>query len=514
MCPDCYVVTDAPNVFRSIKCLLKEQLQVQDTQQLDLNLIDDSPDMFENFELPSIIVVDLTPGQHLPAAKHLLRHLMTETGSSLTLIVVSDGHLPVEVAGEVDLLATAYIDLPFEFVRARKSISHLTPATAASGARQIPPHRLVSAGGVSLRTFAPELFWAIDQIERVASQVFTLLIVGETGTGKTTLARLIHEMSPRRDRAFHSVACGALPRELIESELFGHARGAFTGADRNRMGRIDAAGEGTLLLDEIDILEMKEQAKLLQVIESGKYEAVGSTETRVSRARVIVASNVDLQKLVKEDRFRADLYYRLNILQIQLPSLKDRALDIVPLALDFVMQLGQEHQVEIKTVHRHFLTVLREYSWPGNLRELHNHMRRAVLFAENGRLTVNELTPDILDFGSPADGPAAPQSPVLIDPEATQLSEITANFPSETATDSETEEECVSLADQVAANERQILTETLSVHNDNRTASAKALGISRVGLYKKMRRHGMIGDDDKNSAAGSRQSVVVPSSSK
>lgn len=321
--------------------------------------------------------------------------------------------------------------------------------------------RIVESKSVRFVTHSPELFAVLDQLERVAPHDVTLLLVGETGSGKTTLAQLVHQLSPRASERFTTVACGALPPDLIESELFGHVRGAFTGADRAKLGRFEAAERGTLLLDEIDVLGPKEQAKLLRVIETGEFEPVGSPETRTSQARLIVASNVDLKGLVEQGIFRSDLYYRLNVLEFHLPPLRERPLDIVPMALEFIEDCSRQFNIPVDRIRPEFLTKLKSYRWPGNIRELKNQIRRAVLFVRDGELTAEDLTLPILDVvhGDGAETPA---------PKSWRL------------------------ADQVELSEREILEEALRAHNYKRTATAHSLGISRVGLYKKMRKYGML----------------------
>jgi DNA-binding NtrC family response regulator len=264
-----------------------------------------------------------------------------------------------------------------------------------------------------------------------------------------------------------TLGCGAMPSELIESELFGHMKGAFTSADRSKIGKFEAAGEGTLLLDEIDVLKPGQQAKLLRVIETGEFEPVGSNETRTSQARLIVASNVDLKELMEGNQFRADLYYRLNTLEFHVPPLRDRPRDIVPMALDFVEELCSAHQIEIRRVHPDFLACLKSYPWPGNVRELKNHVRRAVLFCRSGELTPNDLAPQF-------------NKAVQSQPRSTEQPIPSVAPPGAT------------LQEKVAANERAMLQQALKENDYNRTATARALGISRVGLYKKMKKHGMV----------------------
>lgn len=418
-----------------------------------------------------VTFLDVRSSADLSLAESFLRQLMEHPEKVVTIVPVCDGGYPQSLAAMLDMLATAVVQFPFRKSQIADAMSFLSERHQARAGRKIPDECLIEAGELKFRTYTPELFPMLDQLVRVASRNVTLLLVGETGSGKTTLARLLHHLSQRRDKPFHNVACGALPRELIESELFGHVRGAFTGADRSKVGRFEAAGNGTLLLDEIDILGPKEQAKLLKVIESGEFELVGSNETRVSAARLIVASNVELDKLAAEDRFRSDLYYRLNVLEFRLPLLRDRPLDIVQLAMQFVDECCLEHGIEITTVDLDFLDAIQRYSWPGNLRELKNHMQRAVLLSADGRLTINDLSHTV----------------------------INAQFDDDSKDEQNAATEW-SLSDRVARSEQKMLDEALRANNFKRTATAKALGLSRVGLYKKMRKYGML-DNQKETAS-------------
>ena len=418
-----------------------------------------------------VTFLDVRSSEDLSLADSFLRQLMQHPDKVVTVVPICDGGYPQKLATMLDMLATSVVQYPLDEVQITDALSFLSERHQARSGRKIPEECLIEAGELGFRTFTPELFPILDQLVRVASRNVTLLLVGETGSGKTTLARLLHMMSQRRDKPFHNVACGALPRELIESELFGHVRGAFTGADRSKVGRFEAAGNGTLLLDEIDVLGPKEQAKLLKVIESGEFELVGSNETRVSAARLIVASNVDLDKLTAEERFRSDLYYRLNVLEFRLPLLRDRPLDIVQLAMQFVDECCLEHGIEVQTVDLDFLDAIQRYSWPGNLRELKNHMQRAVLLSTDGRLTINDLSHAIIS--------------AQFDEEAKDEQKAAAEW---------------SLSDRVARSEQQMLDEALRANNYKRTATAKALGLSRVGLYKKMRKYGML-DNQKETAS-------------
>lgn len=406
---------------------------------------------------------------HDPAP--VLRQLACLRDCQIPVIVIADPDSHVQWEDGTDESTIGRLDLPLD----PKQISRLLQANRGPRTpeklpfQEVRPRsekvRVVQGDTLKFTTYCPELFPMLDRLEFVARHNVTLLLVGETGSGKTTLARLVHELSPRRQERFLTVACGALPMDLIESELFGHVKGAFTGAERTKVGRFEAAEGGTLLLDEIDVLGPKEQSKLLRVIETGEFEPVGSTETRKTDTRLVAASNVDLRTMMTKNAFRADLYYRLNVLEFLIPPLRKRIMDIVPLALDFISEFSTAHNIPIHQIHPEFLEQLVAYEWPGNIRELKNHMRRAVLFS-----TAGELTPkDLLVHGahaSPERQTNLPMSPT------TPLTRT--------------------LAEKVASTEQELLEQALHAHNYKRTVTAKALGISRVGLYKKMKKYGML----------------------
>ena len=221
---------------------------------------------------------------------------------------------------------------------------------------------------------------------KVADTSTTVLITGESGTGKDQLARWIHETGPRRDAPFLKIDCASLPSELVESELFGHERGAFTGAEARKPGRMELAGGGTIVLDEVVALAPEVQSKLLRVLEERKFERLGGTETLEMDARLIALTNTDLERAVSGAYFREDLYFRLNVLVIKIPGLRERLQDIRPLAEHFVRRIGPVHGQINPAIDDGAMRALEVYDWPGNVRELKNMIEHALVFAKDGTL--------------------------------------------------------------------------------------------------------------------------------
>ena len=324
-------------------------------------------------------------------------------------------------------------------------VQHLEAMTATLGSEQeILVRRYQASNLVGRGKAMCEIFRLID---RVANADVPVLIQGETGTGKEVVAKAMHYNSPRRGGPFISVNCAAIPTALLESELFGHARGAFTSAVRDKPGLFEAASGGTLMLDEVGDMPAEMQAKLLRVLQEGAFRRVGEQRERTTDARVISASNHDLATLVRARRFREDLYYRLNVVLIQVPPLRDRPEDIPELVEHFLTQLGDAHPA----VDREVLSMLLRYPWPGNVRELQNEVRRAAVLCD-GSVSAGDLSSRIHQPG-----------PALHD----------AN----------------NLTAALAATERECIIRALRATNGSVTEAAKLLGISRVVLHRKLRKH-------------------------
>ena len=297
-----------------------------------------------------------------------------------------------------------------------------------------------------------------DVIESVADSRTTVLINGESGTGKTMTARAIHRRSARRDGPFVEVACGALPETLLESELFGHKSGSFTGAVRDKIGKFAQADGGTIFLDEIATASPALQVKLLRVLQDMEFEPVGGTETIRVDARVILASNQDLAELVAERQFRQDLYYRINVVAMHLPALRERVSDIPLLSKHFVEKYADQAKRRVLGFTDQAMDLMQRYQWPGNIRELENVVERAIVLGKGELIQVSDLPAPLHRQGQDLSGALGKGrlKAALQDPE------------------------------------RRIILDALEAHAWNRQETADALGINRTTLYKKMKRHSIM----------------------
>ena len=244
----------------------------------------------------------------------------------------------------------------------------------------------------------------LELARKVTGTSTTVLITGESGTGKDQLARLIHELSPRRNQPYLKIDCASLPQELVESELFGHERGAFTGAVERKLGRLEMAGSGTIVLDEVAALSPATQSKLLRVLEERRFERLGGVDTLTIEARLIALTNSDLARAAAAKTFREDLYFRLSVLTIQVPPLRERRSDVAPLTEHLLARLTAMHGRPGTTLGDSARRALEAYDWPGNIRELKNALERALIFGKNAELSLEDLPENIraADSGMPA----------------------------------------------------------------------------------------------------------------
>ena len=316
---------------------------------------------------------------------------------------------------------------------------------------------------------------------RVAGSNASVLILGETGVGKELIADAIHKLSHRSGGPFVRVNCGALSESLLESELFGHVRGAFTGAVANRTGRFEAAHGGTVFLDEINSTSLTLQVKLLRVLQEKEFERVGDTNTLSTDARVVAASNRDLMNEVREERFREDLYWRLNVVPIEIPPLRHRREDIPALVSHFLEYYNEVNDRYVVHMGKGVIEAMQSYHWPGNVRELQNYIERAVVMSETDELSLSNLPrcmvdsshqPDLPQHGSPNDFGTMARQVVQLGLGQTAGDEVHS-----------------SIVDRI---EKEVIRQVLQECNGVQTKAATRLGINRNTLHKKIKDYGLV----------------------
>lgn len=319
-----------------------------------------------------------------------------------------------------------------------------------------PPPRIENMIGRS-----PRMIEIFDLIDKVADCDSTILINGETGTGKGLVARAIHNRSRRRSKPFISINCGAIPENLLESELFGHLKGAFTGATASKPGKFELADGGSVFLDEIGDMSPDLQVKVLKVLEEGEFEQVGGSKTIKVDVRVIAATHRDLSEEVQKGHFREDLFYRLYVIPMVLPSLRERAQDIPLLAAYFLQESNRKNHRDVKGLGEDALSALMGHTWPGNVRELKNLVERLVVLKGGGHITRRDLPPELRN------GSRAAEAPVMV--------RIT--------------EEGICLTSAVTEFERSLILQSLEKTQWVKNKAAKLLHLNRTTLVEKIKRH-------------------------
>jgi len=405
----------------------------------------------------------------------LLAQITSEFPDVPVIVITAHGTVDSAVqalkAGAFD-----YITKPFEQEELKKVIAKASRAHEYE--RQNVHGPAVAGEKPPLVGGSPAMRQVYEMVAKVADSPSTVLITGESGTGKELVARELHRGSSRRDKPLIKVNCAAMPKDLVESELFGYEKGAFTGAVGSKPGRFELADGGTLFLDEIGEIPLEMQVKILRALQESEFERVGGIKTLKVDVRLITATNRDLKALIGEGRFREDLYYRLNVVPISLPPLRERKEDIPPLVEHFIAKYNQRLGKKVERVDDEAMAMLLNYAWPGNIRELENLTERSVLFAE-GTVIHGSSLPDALRERAP--GPSVPIAAVgplgaIAAPSGASMKEIVRHAQAEL--------------------ERELITRALDETGHNVTRAAKRLQISRKSLQVKMKELGLRGDDE------------------
>jgi len=401
-----------------------------------------------------IVVTDLNMPDH--NGLEVIRYVHERYPTVVVIVITAYGSINSAVEaiklGAYDYLTKPVVDEELSFAIERALKQQALQAENIALKQQL--RRQVQFGALVGRD--RQMQKVFEMIETVASTTTTILITGESGTGKSMVARAIHQHSDRRELPFVEVSCGALPENLLESELFGHVRGSFTGAIADKQGRFLAANGGTIFLDEIDSATPALQVKLLRVLQERQFEPVGSNKTVTVDVRVIVATNKDLKQRVEKEQFRQDLYYRINVVQINLSPLRERLSDICLLADHFLAKFNDLHHKTIDHLAPETIHVLERYRWPGNVRELENMIERAVVLARSRIIMPDDLPSEtVRDSAAMCSTGSGPE---------------TSTF-----------------SDALLQAEREIICRTLERCNGSRKLTAERLGISRTSLFRKIR---------------------------
>jgi DNA-binding NtrC family response regulator len=463
--PRIVVADDEPNLRKVLGAILARDgyqvLEARDGEEA-LQLVDSTV---------AILITDL----RMPRldGMGLLRRMAVDHPEVPVIMITAHGSVDSAVEA-VKLGAFDYIEKPFEQAQIQQIVQK---ALKTHELDQRAPRALQVAGGpgrFGLVGASPALEQVFGVIEKVADTPSTVLISGESGTGKELIARALHANSSRRQGPFIKINCAAIPKTLMESELFGYEKGAFTGAVGSKPGRFELADAGTLFLDEIGEIPIEMQVKLLRVLQESEFERVGGIKTIKVDVRLVTATNRDLAREVQAGAFREDLFYRLNVVPIHLPPLRERRSDIPLLVDHFVAKFNERLKKQVSGIEPDALERLVAHPWPGNIRELENVLERTIVFCEGARILKSDLPPEISGAApteAPGQAAAPPTQPAIAGERAASLKEIVRQ---------ETERV-----------ERELIQRALDETGGNVTQAARKLNISRKSLQNKMKEFGL-----------------------
>src|SRR5919197_820196 len=467
------VVEDEPNLRKVLATLLRRE-------GYDVSVAENGEQGLAEFDRggAEVVITDLVMPK--VGGMEVLRTINARDPDVPVIIITAHGTVDSAVEA-IKLGAFDYITKPFDQAELQAVIAKAS-RTHAIAQRAVRPDGRIRSAIIGGSAQMQEIFRIIDKVANTPS---TVLITGESGTGKELIATALHEGSSRRDKPLIKINCAAIPKDLMESELFGYERGAFTGAVTSKPGRFELAHEGTLFLDEIGEIPVEMQVKLLRVLQEQEFERVGGIRTTRVDVRLIAATNRDLEQEIEAGRFRKDLFYCLNVVPIRLPALRQRVGDIPMLARHFIDKYNRKLNKHIEGITHEALAVLGSYSWPGNIRELENFIERILLFADGPRIGVADR-PEHIRVGPPTSSAAATQ-PAAVAVGALPQPELIAAPAAEGG-----------LKDLVRARaaelEKDLIIRALEETGGNVTRAAKLLQFSRKSLQTKMKEFGLRGD--------------------
>jgi len=446
MKPKILIVDDEPDICRALEFLLKNE-------GYDVVSVNSGESAIERFKKESFdtVLTDLKMGKvDGIAVLEKARELSPDTPViMMTAFASIESAVEAMKKGAIDYIVKPFLNEEIKLT-IRKIIEQKRVITENIALKQQVSQRMACMDFVAN---SESMLRIVETLEKVIPTKSNILILGESGTGKGMVAELIHCNSPRRDKPFISINCSAIPEGLLESELFGYKKGAFTGAISDKLGLIPLAHQGTLFLDEIGDMPLNLQVKLLKVLETGEVYPLGDTKPKIADIRIVAATNVDIENRIKNGRFREDLYWRLNVIEIKVPPLRERKDDIGILTKHFISKFSERHKKNVKGVDKQADSLLNGYSWPGNVRELSNVIERAVVLSDGGYITPNELPDKLKRFEQ---GKTASTLKAYLD-----------------------------------SYEKNLLLRIYDSHNKNKEETAMVLGIDLATLYRKFKKYGI-----------------------
>jgi two-component system, NtrC family, nitrogen regulation response regulator NtrX len=473
------IVDDEKNIRRTVRMVLEgEGYAVEEAssgEEALARLPDIAPDVILlDVKLPGISGHDVLETMRKAGAQAAERGARTPEQPEAVVIMISGHGTLADAVRATKAGAYDFMEKPLDRERLLLTVRNALERRAM--AREVAGLRALNAGRFEMVGSSPAMTTLYAQIAKVAPTRTRVLITGESGTGKELIARAIHRESPLRDRPFIKVNCAAIPPELIESELFGHERGAFTGAAARKKGLFELADDGTIFLDEIGDMSLSAQAKVLRVLETGELSRVGSESSLKVDVRVLAATNRDLQAAVAAGHFREDLFFRLAVVPLRAPPLRERAADVPLLCRAFAVQSARDNGLHEKELAPEAIEILAAYAWPGNVRELRNVVERLVILCE-GTIGAGDLPEEIVAEVSRRGRPVQSVGRLELPAEAKSLT-------------------LRELRDLV---ERQVVLAKLDENDWNISRTAQVLGLERTNLHKKMRALGIARDDRRES---------------